>query len=132
MHLASAIQNGVTDVFDNARQAVGAKMWMCGRKYVGVGSVLAKNRKNLVHIPTFFAARIKFAVRVSPGSPFAKRIIAFGVNALGLANARYVAFALVNILAAFKNHGFQTKFYELQRSKETARTGSHNYYFGSV
>ena len=65
MHLASATANLLTHVFDNAGETVGADVRMGVHKYVGRGTMLAKDAENLLYIPTLLRSGEKLTVRVS-------------------------------------------------------------------
>jgi hypothetical protein len=128
MDLAAAVYDGVADVLDYARQAVGAYVRVCIGQYRGAGAVLAEYVQDAVCAAAFLASGVELAVGVCSGTALAKAVVGLRVDLVGTADGGNIDLAVVHVLAALYHYGAQSQFNQTQCCKETAGTGAnHNH-----
>ena len=107
VHFATAIEDGLSHVLDDTRQAVCANVRMGIRKDGRTGSVLNEDLQDAVCIASFLASGVKLSVAISSCPTLAKTVVAFWVNALFRTDAGNVLLPFANILTALNDDGLE-------------------------
>ena len=88
-------------------------------------SVLTEHVEYLLYIAALLASCVKFSVRESTCTSFAKGIVGLGIDDVASAYLGYVLSAFVYRLAALHYYRANAEFYKFQCSKQATRTCTH-------
>ena len=88
--------------------------------------MLAEYIQYLVYIPAFFATGIKLSIRISACTSFTETIIGFRIYSMLPADLSQVFFSVAYILSTLYDDWTESQFYQSQRSKQSAGTGTHD------
>jgi hypothetical protein len=127
MDLTAAVDDGVSDILNYARQAVRTYVGVGIGQYRGACAVLAEYVQYAVCAAAFLASGVQFAVGVGTGTALAKTVVGFRVDLMGTAYGGYVNLAVMHVLAALKDNRSKSKFNKVQRCEQTSGACAYHY-----
>ena len=125
-YLTATLYYAVADVLDDTRQFVGTYVGMSVGKYRGTRSMLAEDIQHAFYATTLLAACVELAVGICSSTALAEAVVRLGIHLVRTGYLRKVKFSCAHVTATLHNDGADTVLYELERSKETRRTGAHH------
>ena len=119
MDFATVLDDALAHGADDRGQAVAADMGMRLIENSIVGTEVMKELHHTLHIATFLAARIEFAIGERACTTFAKAVVGFGIQSLIAIEDSNVFLAVADGFATLVNDRFDAMFEQREGSEES-------------
>ena len=126
MDFATVLDDALAHGADDRGQAIAADMSMRLIENSIVGTEMMKELHHTLHIATFLATRVEFAIGERACTTFAKTVVGFGIQSLIAIEDSNVLLAFANGFATLVNDRFDAMFEQRESSEKSCWSCADN------